>query len=54
MIDGFAIGVDNIAEMDNAEIYSTGVELDESFNGEWSSREFIHYIFIVSSLYIES
>ena len=54
MVDGFSIWIDNITEMDNVEIYSSSFELDELFNGEWFSREFIHYIFIDSSLYIEA
>ena len=54
MIKSFAIGVDHVAEMDNIEIYPTCVELGELFNGEWFPREFIHFTFIVSSLYIES
>ena len=54
MVDGFAIWMYDIAEMDNVEIYSTVVEMDELFMGEWFSREFVHCAFIVSSLYIET
>ena len=54
MIDAFDTRVDNITEMDNVEIYSSSFQLDELFNGEWFSREFIHYVFIVTSLHIKT
>ena len=54
MVDKYAILIYNIAEIDDVDIYSTNIKTNELFSGEWFSREFIHYAFIVSSLYIET